>query len=143
MFTEGTLSPLPTACPRPSTLVPFDLNGPGKYGTPIYACLSNADLSAGGAFIADMTVVASEVESDLACPDGFTQLPGDLNVGSIGSLVAICVKYSGPYGKLLQDISVVYGNVPCTGAYTKVPVDINSGIDDAVPAFICKLVSGE
>lgn len=141
---SGKASPLPSDCPRPSKLVNVNLQGPRSTGPPTYLCLSQAELSAGGQFVSDVVVAAAPDDGATECPSPFyTKLPYDLNQGSTGWTVNLCVLYSGPYGFLIRELTAVYGaGAACPNSYVKDPTSLNSGIEGAVPTILCELKGG-
>lgn len=114
-------------------------------GSPLYACYlagSPADFPS-SRFIADVTIAAGPVDDDATCPSGFTRLPADLNAGTDGWYVYMCVKYIPlPYGQMLEDIEVSE-TYSCRSEFTLASSqNLNQGVAPATPLFLCKRLAG-
>jgi hypothetical protein len=146
----------PSLCPRAHTLLPRNLNGPLNNIFPgVYACLADdvPVASSSPSFVLDVAVATGLYEADIQCPAGFMVVQGDVNQGTDGHVVQLCIKTGPPYGKALKDLEVVYGDASCPtgrldGTYIMLPENLNEGatvdgVNPAVPAYLCKLVTGE
>ena len=112
--------------------IEFDLNlgTDGKY---IFACVVRGQNNY-GVPLTSVTFTSSQSMKNI-CPTTMSRLSQDLNEGSGGDFVYLCVERFGEKG--VTDIAFIEDGMDCPASYEKSEVDLNSGIDGAQKVFAC------
>jgi hypothetical protein len=136
-----TATPPGGSCPRGYDFFLEDLNQPSAVQGPQQLCVlyGTTVTQQFPAFLTDVTVV-SQRGFKPNCPAGYSIGRQDFNANTTsGDLVYLCTKADHSGTLVVQDVDIARGSdTLCPPLFTKVPVNMDSGLATSPPVYLCK-----